>query len=100
MTIFPRAELPVKIEDIPVLQNGGQQIYLGGCVAYRDAFEQTWSIEFRFRSAFFEAPRWFMQPTSEGSEERPGTCGPRLGQISPPDGRSSYVDGVQAPAVR
>lgn len=79
MTMFPRVESSVRTEDIPALQNGGQQIYVAGCVEYRDAFEQTWNLEFRFRSAFFEAPRWFMQPTSEGNEERPGSCGPRLG---------------------
>jgi hypothetical protein len=69
----PYSELTVPAQNdttIPGTEGGTVKIYLIGRAEYRDAFDQTWILDFRFESFKFDRDHWLMEPTKDGNEER------------------------------
>lgn len=54
---------------VPALKDGRAVMYAVGRVEYRDSFERTWILEFRYRSGEFDGQKWIVGPVGEGNTE-------------------------------
>jgi len=72
MVINPNSELVIphdRPDAIEAFKSGRGVIYLFGNIEYRDAFEQTWVLDFRMKSQHFMGTYWIMSPTAQGNTE-------------------------------